>query len=387
MALNRDDVDKKVQQFIKKGQWKNALDEMRKLLAVDKSDPMITLRMGDIFLKLNDKEKAAISYFRTASLFAVNGHKAKAIATYKMVLRVDPYYEGVQERLDLLAESAMPARAAASRPAGPVAAPAPAPVEAPPAPSAAPAATEAIELSAAPPMEIEQGRNYGDVELGGGSDAGYDASTDMGVVGSAGIELDNFDGGYEDFDMSSVMDDGAGYDPQLADTGEGLELDTYGGDGVYGGDGAGMEEHEPGQPIPLFSSIPHEEMVGLIQNMKSTNYDKDQVIVSEGDEGDSLYIVKSGGVRVVTKMKGREVLLATLGEREFFGEVSFLTGRPRTADIIADAPSEILELTRGELDGLIGRYPDVKASLRMFHESRVEDTLTSFKALAKDLFA
>lgn len=43
MAVDKHAVNEKVQQYVKKGQWQNAVDEMRKLLAEDKNDPMVTL--------------------------------------------------------------------------------------------------------------------------------------------------------------------------------------------------------------------------------------------------------------------------------------------------------------------------------------------------------
>jgi cAMP-dependent protein kinase regulator len=377
MAVNKNAVNAKVQEYVKKGQWKNALEEMRKLLAEDKNDPMITLRMGDLFTKLGNKEKAAISYFRTASLFASDGQKAKAIATYKMVLRIDPDYEGVQDRLDLLAE--MPAAPAAKDAKETAIRNVQAPVI---------DVQPTIDLSPASGMgaysiDLDEG-GYGQIDIqSGGGDGGYDPA-DAGIVGGAGFELDSdssgYDSGQDGYDMSGLIDTGRADDTP----------------GIEAGTGAG-ESFEPvmpdvadlpaPHPIPLFSGIPREDIIGLISRMKGNAFKKDDTIVREGEQGDSLYVVKSGTVRVVTKVKNKEVRLATLGERDFFGEVSFLTSRPRTADVVADGPAEILELKRADLQELMDRYPDVEASLRMFHENRVEDTLSSIKAIAKDMFA
>lgn len=377
MAVNKNAVNAKVQEYVKKGQWKNALEEMRKLLAEDKNDPMITLRMGDLFTKLGNKEKAAISYFRTASLFASDGQKAKAIATYKMVLRIDPAYEGVQDRLDLLAEA--PAAPAAMGIKETVKQTVKAPVI---------DVQPTIDLSPTPAtggysIDLDEG-GYGQIDIQSGeSDGGYDPA-DAGIVGGAGFELDSdtsgYDSGQDSYDMSGLID-----------TGRADDMPGFYGAPVYD------EPFEPvmpdvpdlpaPHPIPLFSGIPREDIIGLISRMKSSTFNTDETVVSEGEQGDSLYVVKKGTVRVVTKVKNKEVRLATLGERDFFGEVSFLTGRPRTADVVADGPAEILELTRGDLQVLMDKFPDVEASLRMFHENRVEDTLSSIKAIAKDMFA
>lgn len=382
MAVDKHAVNEKVNQYVRKGQWKNALDEMRKLLAEDKNDPMITLRMGDLFLKLDNKQKAALSYFRTATLFAADGQKAKAAATYKMVLRIDPDYEGVQERLELLAEQPQtPARGLGTGPAGM------------PRQGTAVDVSPAIELSAGYESsgyatDADDSGGYGQIEFGT-SAGGYDeGSADAGVVGGAGFELDtDLDTGLsglsgdDGYDMSDVIDTGR------ADNMPGI---TQSEDAVAEPEPVTAVPAQPAapaaQPIPLFSGVPRDELWGLISRMKRNSYSKDDYVVREGEDGDSLFIIKKGGVRVVTNAGGKELRLATLGERDFFGEVSFLTGRPRTADIIADMPSEILELTRTELQEVMHQYPDVEASLRMFHESRVEDTLSSIKAIAKDMF-
>lgn len=337
MAVDRDHVTQKVQLLMKKGRWDKALDEMKKLHAEDKSDPMITLRMGDLHLKAGDGKKAALSYYKTAGLFEAEGQTAKAIATYKMILRIDPDYEDVDERLEKLAREK-------------IISPAPGSIGA----SAGGKAADVIELSGPAKSDAAtvQG-SYADMPGDGaeessggygGIEFGDTAVIDEGLVGGSGMERV----------VESVSDDAA---PLPA----------------------------TGQPIPLFAEMPREELWGLLGRMKRRSFEDGESIVSEGEQGDSLYIVKRGGASVVTRINGVWVRLAKLGERDFFGEVSFLTGRPRTADIVASGPTEVLELSGHELKKVIEKYPSVEGTLRMFHESRVGDTLTTVKAVPKEL--
>jgi hypothetical protein len=128
--------------------------------------------------------------------------------------------------------------------------------------------------------------------------------------------------------------------------------------------------------VPLFSGVPREELVSLLMSVEPVRYKTGQTIVREGAEGDSLYLIAAGTVRVATRgHSGEEIPLATLGQGEFFGEVSLLTGRPRTATVTADTPVELLRLDRATIEGLRARHPNIEASLSEFHRRRAEKTV------------
>jgi CRP-like cAMP-binding protein len=69
-------------------------------------------------------------------------------------------------------------------------------------------------------------------------------------------------------------------------------------------------------------------------------------------------VIRRGGVKVVQhEASGKEVLLATLHAGEYFGDASFLTGKPRTATVITTDKAEILEVSRQQFDAILARYP------------------------------
>lgn len=130
------------------------------------------------------------------------------------------------------------------------------------------------------------------------------------------------------------------------------------------------------EKAPLFSGIPREELVSLLTSVEPVRHRPGETIVREGDAGDSLYLIAAGTVRVATRGSGgEEVLLATLGQGDFFGEVSLLTGRPRTATVTATTPVELLRLDRATVEGLRARHPNIEASLSEFHRRRAEKTV------------
>jgi cAMP-dependent protein kinase regulator len=127
---------------------------------------------------------------------------------------------------------------------------------------------------------------------------------------------------------------------------------------------------------PLFKGLSEEESRQLVSKLQLRHFPKDAVVVREGDPGDSMFVVVHGDVRVLTHTpKGKEVFLANLGEGEFFGEIALLTGKPRTATILTNSASDLLELTREDYDHIVSKFPNVKAVVEAFHLQRTYKTV------------
>ena len=76
--------------------------------------------------------------------------------------------------------------------------------------------------------------------------------------------------------------------------------------------------------------------------MRAAEYGDGETIVREGEPGRSMFVVKSGRVKVVLEESRREI--ATLERGHYFGEMSLLTGDRRTASVIADGDAIVLEI-------------------------------------------
>jgi cAMP-dependent protein kinase regulator len=135
---------------------------------------------------------------------------------------------------------------------------------------------------------------------------------------------------------------------------------------------AGMRE------TPLFSDFTVAELSDVLARLRHKSFAARERIVGEGDPGDSLFVLCQGRVKVVgTGPGGKPIELAELGEGDFFGEVALLTGKPRTATITCVEETEVLELTREDLEELEGRHPRIRQVIQDFYEKRVEDTVES----------
>jgi hypothetical protein len=122
---------------------------------------------------------------------------------------------------------------------------------------------------------------------------------------------------------------------------------------------------------PLFRDFSVDELVAVIQGLKLQTYLPKQIILREGDRGESLYMLTSGTVKAFRKNpQGKQVALAELSEGAFFGEGSILTGKPRTATVVAWEECELLELDRPTLDSITKTHPHVSEVLQEFAAKR-----------------
>ncbi|MGH8011413.1 MAG: cyclic nucleotide-binding domain-containing protein [Candidatus Binataceae bacterium] len=100
-----------------------------------------------------------------------------------------------------------------------------------------------------------------------------------------------------------------------------------------------------------------------------------EVIVREGDQGDSIYIIRAGKVEVVASAHdGKQVHIRDLTRPAFFGEIALMTGEPRNATIRARSDAELLEITRDGFTQLFQAHPDVAASMSAVIALRMTET-------------
>jgi CRP/FNR family cyclic AMP-dependent transcriptional regulator len=111
-------------------------------------------------------------------------------------------------------------------------------------------------------------------------------------------------------------------------------------------------------------------------------FGKNAIIVSEGDETDSLYIVLAGRAKVfVADENGREVQLNQIGPGEYFGEVS-LDGGPRSASVMALEECRCAVVKRAELTAFLERNPEFARHLVRKLAHRVRLLTDSVRSLA-----
>lgn len=128
---------------------------------------------------------------------------------------------------------------------------------------------------------------------------------------------------------------------------------------------------------PLFEMLNETEREAIVKEMEIETHDEGSVVLNEGDPGTSMYVIASGEVKVYTRPanKSGSIYLARLGEGDFFGEVSVLTGKPRTATITASQRTELLRLDKSKLDGVLSKFPGIRKVLDDFYQKRAKHTV------------
>lgn len=105
----------------------------------------------------------------------------------------------------------------------------------------------------------------------------------------------------------------------------------------------------------IFREIMEDQLAILARIINPREAQKDEIIITEGEMGSSVYIIASGSVSVIRADK----LVATLGEREVFGELAVLDPEPRSATVVAKTDSLLYEITQEALYDLMIDAPQI----------------------------
>lgn len=99
--------------------------------------------------------------------------------------------------------------------------------------------------------------------------------------------------------------------------------------------------------VPLFAGLDEGELEKLSKVAIRRRVERQAFVVRSGEDTDSLYILLTGRAKVTnTDEEGREIILAWLGQGEFFGEMGLIDGSPRSAHVVAVEPCELLCLSK-----------------------------------------
>ncbi len=128
--------------------------------------------------------------------------------------------------------------------------------------------------------------------------------------------------------------------------------------------------------IPFFAPLQETEREELAEDATMHVFSTGEMIIREGDPGRSVYVILDGRVKVFTRDNGNnELELATLGVGQFFGEMSFVSGKPRSSSVAALELSVVVELSYDSMAKVIEQNQAVKEVLEEYHKIRKKDTL------------
>jgi small-conductance mechanosensitive channel/CRP-like cAMP-binding protein len=122
--------------------------------------------------------------------------------------------------------------------------------------------------------------------------------------------------------------------------------------------------------IELFRGFPAAERAGLEEQMRERLFQRGNSVVGQGEPGSSLFILAEGALDVERDQDGKMTPLGRLVPGDVFGEMSLLTGQPRTATVRAATDAVVFEVAKDHLDPVLQRRPELAEGLAAMVASR-----------------
>lgn len=125
-----------------------------------------------------------------------------------------------------------------------------------------------------------------------------------------------------------------------------------------------MDKIELLHTVPIFKDLSDKDFITMSDKMVTRSYAKGQMILLEEAMGETFFVIANGSVKI-TRLSddGREVILAMLGEGDFFGEMSLLDGEGRSANVVALDDAQVLTLSRNDFLDILQTFPKIAISL------------------------
>ena len=147
-----------------------------------------------------------------------------------------------------------------------------------------------------------------------------------------------------------------------------LYIERRNGAELRDGDGGAIAERLAA--VDIFAPLSTDETTMLAQAAVRHVFAPGETVIRAGEPGSSMFVVHKGKVRVQVSENGRPRTVATLNEGDFFGEMALFTGEPRTANVLAQEETEVLEIGHGAMKRVFDTNPDLVESLSFIMAER-----------------
>ena len=116
--------------------------------------------------------------------------------------------------------------------------------------------------------------------------------------------------------------------------------------------------------LPVFEGLSQRELIAIERIIHQRRYNAGEMIFGEDMLGAGMYIVKEGEVAITKKVnKNKEIELAVIGERNFFGEMALIDEMPRSASAKAKKDTVLFAFCKPDLENIMERNPKVAATI------------------------
>ena len=135
--------------------------------------------------------------------------------------------------------------------------------------------------------------------------------------------------------------------------------------------------------VSLFSGLPEDAIQAVSSLATTRTYPKNTIIISEGDDSDSLYAVLSGKVKVyLSDDEGKEIIINILSSGDYFGELALLDDEPRSASVMTLEESKLAVLSKTAFEDCLAKNPQVALPIIKGLSVRLRNLTENVKSLA-----
>lgn len=137
------------------------------------------------------------------------------------------------------------------------------------------------------------------------------------------------------------------------------------------------------QGIPMFAGLPEAQLDHLARMAVLREVPRHTTIVFVGAKTDALYVIVRGSAKVLNRdTEGREVILSMLEAGECFGEMGLIDGSPRSADVVANEPCELLVISKADFTRALSENVDLCLSIMKSLVLRLREANHKIESLA-----
>lgn len=122
--------------------------------------------------------------------------------------------------------------------------------------------------------------------------------------------------------------------------------------------------------VPIFAPLSEDELEKLAQASNDRIFAPGEAIVRKGQEGNSMFVITSGEVKVQIPQNDNFRTINNLRENDFFGEMSLLTGEPRSASVVAAEETKVIQIKKSALKPIFEANPELVKSICDLIEER-----------------
>ena len=137
--------------------------------------------------------------------------------------------------------------------------------------------------------------------------------------------------------------------------------------------------------IPFFTDLPADELDRILAQLETVNLKSGEILFHEGDPGENMYIVVSGNLEILMAPDtDNELILNMVPQGEYIGEMSLVTGAPRTASVRAHGDVTLLSMGRAQLLDLMHQHPQLANTMVNVLSQRLDNTnISTFRDLTE----